>query len=402
MVYFLLEKVLFVHPKISPLNKISSRKRFLDDLWFGWMGTERQFTTFKKVLNEVGDDLHGITFKGDVSKSVDFLDATITLKQKGKISTSLYVKPTDSTRYLHRRSDHGCHTFRSIPYSQFRRAVVLCSEEDDRTQSIEYISEKLLNSGYKEEEVNDAKEKALALNRNEILQQSVTIPLRQPEKPETVLTFTINRDGFMSSQIRNIVRECQDDINVLLGEPTRIIIAERRNPNTASLLFAKSSFSKEEITVKDTQKCGGKKHGCMTCDLLNLPKEFYVWENNEKRKRKIKLDYRLNCKSENVIYMYLCQNCEDPSSNFYLGQTVNACRQRANGHRACFNEEKQKKSALSAHTFADHKKHSDMKLNNFSLGIVKSTSAVNLDRLEDFYVDFTHAELSLNRYKVTS
>ena len=100
--------------------------------------------------------------------------------------------------------------------------------------------------------------------------------------------------------------------------------------------------------------------------------------------------------------MYLCQNCEDPSTNFYLGQTVNACRQRANGHRACFNKEKHKKSALSAHTFADHKTHSDMKLNNYSLGIVKSTSAVNLDRLEDFYVDYTNAELSLNRYKVTS
>ena len=159
---------------------------------------------------------------------------------------------------------------------------------------------------------------------------------------------------------------------------------------------------KEEITEKDTQKCGGKKLGCMTCDLLNLPKEFYVWENNEKRRRKIKLDYPLNCKSEHVIFMYLCQNCEDPSSNFYVGQTVNACRQRANGHRACFNKEKHKKSALSAHTFADHKTHSDMKLNNYSLGIVKSTSAVNLDRLEDFYVDYTNAELSLNRYKVTS
>ena len=100
VVYFLLEKVLFVHPRINPLNKISSRKRFLDDLWFGWMGTERQFTSFKKVLNEVGDDLHGITFKGDVSKSVDFLDATITLKQKGKISTSLYhIRSFDSVAY---------------------------------------------------------------------------------------------------------------------------------------------------------------------------------------------------------------------------------------------------------------------------------------------------------------
>ena len=398
VVYFVLEKILLVHPKVTPLNKLSSRKRFLDDLWFGWMGTQRQFDVFKAMLNKIGGrEEINITFKGEVGKSVDFLDTTITLKPSGHICTSLYVKPTDATRYLHRRSDHSTHTFRSIPFSQLRRAVVLCSEESDKLQRMDYISEKLLNSGYKPQEVTDAMNKALELNRSDILQQ-VDNHQNQTGK---ALTFTINRDGFMSSKIREIIRESQEDIDLLLGEPTRIILAERRNPNTASLLFAKSSFSRLEIAEKDTQKCGNG-HGCMTCDLLDLPKEFDVWENNEKRKRRIKLDFRQNCTTENAIYIYVCRHCEDPSSNFYIGQTVNTCRIRANGHRACFNQKHFKKSALSTHTYADHREHSEVKLNNFSLGIIKQTSAANLDRLEDFYVEHTNAELSLNRYKVTS
>ena len=37
VVYFVLEKILLVHPKIQPLKRLSSRKRFLDDLFLvGW------------------------------------------------------------------------------------------------------------------------------------------------------------------------------------------------------------------------------------------------------------------------------------------------------------------------------------------------------------------------------
>ena len=60
-----------------------------------------------------------------------------------------------------------------------------------------------------------------------------------------------------------------------------------------------------------------------------------------------------------------------------------------------------KKSALSFHIFEDHPDHVALELRNFSLGIIVSTSPQNLDRLEDFYVEWTDAELSLNRHKVT-
>ena len=35
VVFYVLEKILLVNPKISPLNKLQARKRFLDDLFFG-------------------------------------------------------------------------------------------------------------------------------------------------------------------------------------------------------------------------------------------------------------------------------------------------------------------------------------------------------------------------------
>ena len=114
-VYYVLDKILLIHPAITSFNKISKRKRFLDDVWFGWTGTSRQFTTFLTRMNEVGDDKLGITFTGEVGHTVHFLDVSVTLQGDGKIHTKLYVKPTDASRYLHRRSDHGNTHFSKYP-----------------------------------------------------------------------------------------------------------------------------------------------------------------------------------------------------------------------------------------------------------------------------------------------
>ena len=52
--------------------------------------------------------------------------------------------------------------------------------------------------------------------------------------------------------------------------------------------------------------------------------------------------------------------------------------------------------------FVGHPEHFKDKLLNYDLGVIRSTSAMNLDRMEDYYVELTRADLSLNRYKVVS
>ena len=49
----------------------------------------------------------------------------------------------------------------------------------------------------------------------------------------------------MGKKIKDILNECQSDIDELLGGSTRIIVTERKNNSTASMVFAKSSFAKE-------------------------------------------------------------------------------------------------------------------------------------------------------------
>ena len=393
VVYFVLENVLLPHPKIAPLNMTSFRKRFLDDLWFGWRGSGRQFNLFKTALNEIGTDV-GITFKGDVAESVDFLDVTVSITKDGTFDTKLYVKPTDASRYLHRRSDHALHTFTSIPFSQFRRAVVLSSDIQQRDKSLDYITQKLQDSGYKHEEIEKARIKALGLDREKILSSST--PPKAEEK-ERQMIFTINHDHHMRKKIKEVLNENKDDMNELLGSDTRLIVAERRNPNIASILFAKSAFSKEPIPLKQNQKCSSPR--CQTCKLMKIPKTVTLWQDHP-NETVVNLDFRCDCLSENIVYLFICKLCPKNKS-FYIGQSVQTCRDRTNGHRGNFNFKTYSKSALSCHMFKDHPENFDYKLQNYDLGIIKSTSPLDLDRCEDYYLELTRAHLSLNRYKVT-
>jgi hypothetical protein len=170
-------------------------------------------------------------------------------------------------------------------------------------------------------------------------------------------------------------------------------VAERHNPITASLLFAKSGFAMEARSSL-TQSCGSP-HGCLTCDVLGIDRTVVV------NGVTVKLDYLLDCGTEFIVYLYLCQHCDNPCRDgFYFGHSVNSLRERNNGHRACFTEMLYKKSALSYHIWDKHREHFHQKLDNFRVGVIKSSSPGDLDRAEDFFVVATEADIKgLNRHK---
>ena len=129
-------------------------------------------------------------------------------------------------------------------------------------------------------------------------------------------------------------------------------------------------------------------------------KKVTLWKDDPQREVTVKMDFRCNCVTENCIYLYVCKLCKD-NNGFYVGQTTNTCRVRANGHRSNFNFKDYSKSALSHHIYEEHPDHLMEKLNCYKLGIVRTSNPTELDRVEDYYVELTNADLSLNRYKVT-
>ena len=104
-VKYVVDQKILPHPDVYFLNKMSHRTRFLDDIWGIWGGSQESFILFLEKVNCVGKEF-GVTFTGDCGTSVEFLDVTTRL-ENGSVETTMYVKPTDSTRYLDRRSYHS-------------------------------------------------------------------------------------------------------------------------------------------------------------------------------------------------------------------------------------------------------------------------------------------------------
>ena len=80
-----------VKDEVPGWEHIKTLKRFIDDIFGLWRGTERQFNKFVETLNAVTRQ-YGIEF-GDHSfgDSVDFLDVTIYLDENGLIQYKLYL-----------------------------------------------------------------------------------------------------------------------------------------------------------------------------------------------------------------------------------------------------------------------------------------------------------------------
>ena len=98
----------------------------------------------------------------------------------------------------------------------------------------------------KNDEIKNARDKAMLLNTHDIL-----VPSKKKVKPadtDKKLTFLIYHNEIMVKNTKRVVKECQSDIDRLIGK-TRIVVAERRNGNIGSCVFAKSSFSTQETTL---------------------------------------------------------------------------------------------------------------------------------------------------------
>ena len=98
--------------------------------------------------------------------SVNLLDVKVIFND-GKIITDLYVKPTDTHRYLDSSSCHPYHCKKSIPYSQPLHLNRICSNNalfDQRCNGLEHW---LHEWGYSERVVRQEMLKARNIPRNE-------------------------------------------------------------------------------------------------------------------------------------------------------------------------------------------------------------------------------------------
>ena len=233
-----------------------------------------------------------------------------------------------------------------------------------------------INSGYNREQLQELKQKAI--NKSDEATST-------RDESETLVFPVHYFDGV--KELKSVIHSLKDELQTLIGD-VRIMFAMKKRGSIGNSVVRNKQLS-FPITNSNNQRCNGS--GCLQCPALITSSRTTV--NN----KPITFPKQLNCKSKNVIYLWLCKLCQGKEA--YFGRTTQECRDRTSGHRGCFNEAKWEKSALSMH--AKDKHENNFSLENFTIAIVKKVSPQNLRREEFRFIEkYRTIPLGLNRYKV--
>lgn len=306
--------------------------RFLDDIFFIWIGTVTELMQYEKFLNNLIPD---INLKFEYSTiSANFLDITI-FKEKinncTTLQTKVYFKETDTHQLLHRDSFHPRHIFKSILKSQLIRFKRLSSNFKDYIFTCKTLFHCLHDRGYswslmwgemKNIWFHYADRAGLTTN-TDIL--PIIVPfdsIGQKLASDYRLAILNNPD---LKHIKPIVAyENHDNLRKLL------IRSKFNNNPTSKILY----FNKH---------CKNKK--CTACNYIVNNSEFCSTITN----KIYQIKSNLNCKSTNIIYLITCDHCKLQ----YVGQTSRTLADRINNHLSCIRTKKN--TTISLHfNLPDH------------------------------------------------
>ncbi|XP_071489266.1 uncharacterized protein [Diadema antillarum] len=289
--------------------------RYIDDIFIIWPHSEKDLAAFHEAFNK--HNRH-IQFTMESSREeIHFLDVNVS-KNGNLLSTSVYVKPTDSFTYLDYNSFHPLHTKQSIVYSQLVRYKRITSDPKVFEEDAVRLGEHFVRRGYPVRLVNNALKRVNEKRREDLLdskpkdERNDRIPLVTTFHPQVKKFVSTTKKEWTNIQL-------DPRLSTILGEPP--LHSQRQPPNLRSLLV--QSELPKPATPKGNKRCD--KPRCQICN--HLVTETVVQISPSLR---IKPPDH-TCDSSNVLYCIMCSKCPGVS---YIGETSTKFRMRFNNHKS--------------------------------------------------------------------
>lgn len=137
------------------VSKIKLYRRYIDYLFFLWLGMEEKARLFADYINR---NSWGITLTPNYQEeTIEFLDLNISYKDESYV-TSAYFKKVEANSFLNFSSGHF-HKWKNIPYGQFRQIRTNCTEDLAFQKEARILKRRFKEEDYPEKLVQDAYEK---------------------------------------------------------------------------------------------------------------------------------------------------------------------------------------------------------------------------------------------------
>ena len=151
--------------------KLEFFKRFIDDLFFIWLGTREELQLFIDFANSIFPTIKVTAEYNYDTRSVNYLDMKVWIDQDGYIRTDLYRKENKKITYLLPTSAHPSHISGNIPYSLAYRLLRLCWSEELLQERLAELLEDLMERGYRRRSVLDTFDKLKSITREQALKK---------------------------------------------------------------------------------------------------------------------------------------------------------------------------------------------------------------------------------------
>ena len=293
-------------------------KRFIDDVFGLFYGSEEQFNQLSTWLNSLMPGV--VKFTANFSfKEVEFLDLVIKIED-GKLKTNLFIKPSNLQLYLNYFSNHPEPCKTGLVYGQALRVLERCSDSEDAKLHLDNLKEKLCERNYPENMVVDQIEKASKRSRESLITQKRK---KKTKDNKARLIFTHNEQN---PPLHQWIRESRklltkNEKAKEIGQNIQIAFRQPKNIKKIAA-GAQNGGRRETDPNAGCKKCD---KNCHACKILIEGKEF-----KSKNTGKIyRIREKISCSSEFIVYLANCQKC----GGQYVGKSSQQFKRRHSGHK---------------------------------------------------------------------
>ncbi|KAL2092169.1 hypothetical protein ACEWY4_011967 [Coilia grayii] len=310
------------------LQYITHWRRYIDDIFFVWRGTENQLKLFHTYMNTSSPNLR---FTMEFSThQMSFLDILI-YRDGNKLGTTLYRKATDRNSILHGQSYHPVPLKKSLPISQFSRIRRICSSDEDFYTQSDDLERRFRERQYKLDWISSARRRFEGISQAGCLQTSKKDPAEQ--RLNCIVQYSPLGHRFKSILHKHWHIINSDPTLTCFSLPPRVVF--KRPPNLRNLLVRAHHPRQPE------HRCGH----CAQCNFTSKTKFFH----HPLTGKKMYIKGVITCNTNNVIYMLRC-----PCGLAYIGKTTRCLKTRIAEHRSNIRNQDDKSPVAIHFTKAAH------------------------------------------------
>ena len=312
-------------------DAIKMFKRFLDDIFMRFRGTQQQLHAFFDEINKIHPSIkftishttqnnEKCDFCDSKGDSIPFLDTQCKIQNK-KIIVDLYKKPTDRNQYLLTSSCHPNSVTNNIPFSLALRIVRICSEVETRDKRLLELRQMLIDRDYRPGIIDAAITRAKAIPRSEALKR--VDRSKTTNRPVFVVRFDRRLPSVTQITKRHWRTMVQDPyLKSVFPEPP-LIAYTRPQTIRDKLIRAKvpPENSRPKRIIQGMHKCG---KNCDICPYVKTGKIIKAKHSKEV----VQISKSFDCQTTNLVYIIDCKKCGEQ----YIGQTKNTLEKRFKQH----------------------------------------------------------------------